>query len=82
MSDSHEITLNVEGMSCGSCVRHVEHALGKVPGVARVAVDHARGEVRVVHDPAAAPVALLVRAVEGAGYDVRAPEPATAGGHP
>lgn len=31
---SHKISLPVEGMTCASCVAHVEKALKAVPGVA------------------------------------------------
>ena len=33
------LVLPIEGMSCASCVRRVEMALGKVPGVASVNVN-------------------------------------------
>ena len=61
------IAIDVTGMTCASCVRRVERALGRVPGVGRVAVSLAseRAQVSIDHpvDPAA-----LVRAVADAGY--------------
>ena len=33
------IELTVEGMTCGSCVKHVKQALQAVPGVVHVEVD-------------------------------------------
>lgn len=41
------IDLQVEGMSCGSCVKHVTQALQSLPGVGGVEVDLASGRVRV-----------------------------------
>ena len=41
------IELDVQGMTCGSCVRHVTKALQSVPGVSRVEVDLANGRARV-----------------------------------
>lgn len=41
------IDLQVEGMSCGSCVKHVTHALQPLPGVSGVEVDLQSGHVRV-----------------------------------
>ena len=34
-----KVTIPVEGMTCASCVAHVEHALAEVPGVTEVAVN-------------------------------------------
>lgn len=41
------IDLEVQGMSCGSCVRHVTEALRPLPGVSGVEVDLQTGRVRV-----------------------------------
>ncbi|XUW99680.1 MAG: copper ion binding protein [Dehalogenimonas sp.] len=61
-------TLNVKGMSCGHCVQHVETALKKVPGVAKVAVDLAKGKASVEYDPAKTTPEALKKAVDAAGY--------------
>ena len=44
------IELNVQGMTCGSCVKHVTKALQSVPGVSRVEVDLVNGRARVEGD--------------------------------
>jgi len=41
------IDLEVQGMSCGSCVKHVTQALQTVAGVSGVEVDLQSGHVRV-----------------------------------
>lgn len=69
-----ETTLDVTGMSCGNCVKHVTEALRGVPGVTAAQVDLAGKLAVVVHDAAAAPVTALVAAVEAAGYEA-APRP-------
>lgn len=69
MSQKEEITLDVRQMTCSSCVRHVEHALREVPGVANVAVALREGKARIERDPSKATVDALIRAVEDAGYD-------------
>jgi len=66
-----ETILNVDGMSCQSCVRHVEGALRKLEGVAAVDVKLQDGKVRVEHDPAKAPVEQMIAAIEDAGYEAR-----------
>ncbi|MDC0684471.1 heavy-metal-associated domain-containing protein [Sorangium atrum] len=67
-----ETMLQVDGMSCPSCVRHIDSALRELGGgVAKVDVRLREGTVVVQHDPTSAPVDALVEAVRGAGYDVR-----------
>ena len=55
----------IEGMSCASCVRRVERAIGKVPGVSAAAVNLAteRATIAGVFD-----VAAIEAAVTKAGY--------------
>ena len=68
----NELTLKVEGMSCGGCVRNVTAALQAVPGVATVEVSLERGEARVGFDAGSVELAALREAVEAAGFDVPA----------
>jgi copper chaperone len=44
------VELDVQGMTCGSCVKHVTKALQSVPGVSHVNVDLANGRARVEGD--------------------------------
>ena len=69
-----EVSLSVGGMTCASCVRRVERAILKVPGVESAAVNLATEKARVSYDPADAGVENLRAAVEGAGYAVGAVE--------
>ena len=73
-----EAVLPVTGMTCASCVRRVERALGKVPGVESVAVNLATERATVAYYPGAATVADFRAAVEKAGYGI-AQEQAGAG---
>src|SRR5579875_2930983 len=69
--DSHsELTLPVEGMTCTSCVRHVERALSRIPGVQAVTVNLANETARVRFDPAQASLSNLAAAIAAAGYRV------------
>jgi len=62
--------LEIEGMTCASCVRRVERALSTVPGVAEVMVNLATGKAEVVPaGPAGPDMAALADAVRAAGYD-------------
>ncbi|WP_158288841.1 heavy metal translocating P-type ATPase [Rubrivivax albus] len=66
------IKLQVEGMTCASCVGRVERALKKVPGVLAAAVNLAAGtaEVRAL---AGTPADTLVAALDRAGYPAHVP---------
>lgn len=64
---SHTTTLGIRGMSCANCVRHVEDALRKIPGVIDVKVDLTGGTARVTHAPNA-DLDAMVTAVDDAGY--------------
>ncbi|MHA6640508.1 heavy metal translocating P-type ATPase [Stutzerimonas frequens] len=65
------IELNIEGMTCASCVGRVERALLKVPGVRSAAVNLAseRAHVEVIGTP---DPAVLIQAVGAAGYQASA----------
>ncbi|MEW6280042.1 MAG: cation transporter, partial [Candidatus Eremiobacterota bacterium] len=65
-----ETTLTVTGMTCASCVRRVEKALGKVPGVSRAEVNLATEQATVGYDAAVADEKGLIQAIERAGYGV------------
>ncbi|WP_080427544.1 heavy metal translocating P-type ATPase [Burkholderia ubonensis] len=74
------IELEIEGMTCASCVARVEKALAGVPGVTRASVNLAT-ERATVDAAAGVTTAQLVDAVRQAGYQatpVAEPEPAIA----
>ncbi len=60
-------TLAVSGMTCAACVRRVERALGKVPGVENAAVNLAT-EQALVTLGGQATINDLIAAVDNAGY--------------
>lgn len=68
---STTLHLQIEGMSCASCVSRVEKALLKVPGVASATVNLATEQASVKVTPDL-PVASLLQAVESAGYGAKA----------
>lgn len=62
------LSFNVDGMTCASCVRHVEHALTSVPGVLSASVNLALEKVDVETAKGNIPAAALMQAVTDAGY--------------
>jgi heavy metal translocating P-type ATPase len=63
--------LGIGGMTCASCVSHVERALAAVPGVDTVTVNLATERAQIVHAQTV-PLAALTSAVVGAGYEALA----------
>jgi len=63
-------TLDVDGMTCASCVTRVERALKRVPGVQEASVNLATQQA-VVTGTEQAQDELLVQALQRAGYDAR-----------
>ena len=65
-----EITLPVSGMTCAACVRKVEKALTRVPGVEQANVNLSAGKAGIAYDPNVASVSAMERAVTDIGYEV------------
>lgn len=66
--------MDVRGMTCAACVRRVERAVRKVPGVHDATVNFVTNQARVSYDPASASSETIAAAIEAAGYEVpRAP---------
>lgn len=63
--------LNVRGMSCGACVRHVSRVLDGLAGVTVRSVEI--GSADVEYDPAAATADRVRQALADAGYPTAAP---------
>lgn len=70
MPQTTQTTLNIEGMSCASCVGRVEKALAALDGVSDVSVNLASESARISVDE---PVRLrdAARALEDLGYPAR-----------
>lgn len=73
-ADGLTITLEITGMTCRSCERHVREALVKVEGVAAAAASLARGTAEVTLTRSVA-MERLVDAVMEAGYDAAVARP-------
>jgi Cu+-exporting ATPase len=81
-ASSAAATLAIEGMTCASCVRRVERALSRTPGVSEASVNLATERATVTWNPDEASLADLTNAVEKAGYsahEIAAPASAAPG---
>ena len=63
------VTLQVLGMSCMSCLAHVEGALQSLPGVIEARVSLNQGNAQVEYLPGAVSTAQMEAAVLAAGYE-------------
>lgn len=63
-------TLNITGMSCQMCVKHVTKALQSINGVTDVVVSLEQGTATVTYNPEIAGLEGFKTAVADAGYAV------------
>ena len=66
------ITLNIDGMTCGGCVKSVTKVLNDLDGVHSATVSLENKNAQVEFDEGKIQIAQLVEAVEDAGFDARA----------
>ena len=64
------ITLNIEGMTCGGCVKSVTNSLNQVAGVQSVDVSLDHNSATISFDDSQAQQSALKEAIEDAGFDV------------
>ncbi|WP_411955582.1 copper chaperone CopZ [Alkalibacillus sp. S2W] len=65
-----EMTLKVQGMSCGHCKQAVQGALKELDGIASVEVNLDTGNVDVTYDEDTVGKEEMEEAIEEQGYDV------------
>lgn len=64
------VTLAIEGMTCGGCVKSVTRVLSELDGVEKVEVSLEQAKVVVTFDETKTNKETLKETVEDAGYDV------------
>jgi len=67
-----QITLQVQGMTCGHCVKSVENSVGAMNGVERVLVELTNGTVAVEYNDNEVNVQNIKDTIEDQGYTVEA----------
>ncbi|MBD8006694.1 copper ion binding protein [Bacillus norwichensis] len=65
-----QVTLKVQGMSCGSCVNKIEGNVGKLSGVESVKVLLSEGEVDVTFNGNTVDLSVIKGAIKDSGYEV------------
>jgi Cu+-exporting ATPase len=66
-----EVELAVQGMTCGACAAKIEKELNEITGV-EAAVNYATETAMVAFDGASISEAIVIKAIEHAGYSARA----------
>ena len=68
---ANQVTLNVQGMSCGHCVKSIENSVGAINGVEKVNVQLNNGTVDVEFNNDV-DVKKITDTIEDQGYSVGA----------
>ena len=66
-----KVTLNVQGMSCGHCVKAVEGSVGALKGVNTVKVELKGSTVDVEYDNQEITLDKIKETIDDQGYDVK-----------
>lgn len=74
MNKVQSITLNIEGMTCASCVARVEKAIIKAQGVRSVSINLASEKAILSIEKDTFKFEEVKKLIEDAGYEVRTPE--------
>lgn len=64
------VTLNVQGMSCGHCVKAIEESVGELEGVNQVNVKLGEALVDVSFNESQVSLEQIKETIEEQGYDV------------
>lgn len=65
-----KIVLNLEPLTCPSCIKKIEGALNKLDGVAEAKVLFNSGKVRAQFDESQIPAEKIADTVAGLGYPI------------
>lgn len=64
------VTLNVQGMSCGHCVKAIEGSVGQLEGVNEVKVKLDAAQVEVSFNETQVSIDTIKETIDDQGYDV------------
>ncbi len=65
-----QVTLKVQGMSCGHCVNSIEGSVGELHGVSKVKVHLEKGTVDVEFNNQEVTLEKIKETIDDQGYDV------------
>ncbi len=62
------VQLDIEGMTCASCVAHVEKAIKTLPGISSATVNLASEKATVSYDTQSADIQAIIKSISDSGY--------------
>ncbi|CAN7635086.1 copper chaperone CopZ [Peribacillus frigoritolerans] len=65
------VTLNVQGMSCGHCVNSIEGSVGQLEGINEVNVKLNDAQVEVTFNESQVSLDIIKETIEDQGYEVK-----------
>ena len=65
-----KLSLKVDGMTCGGCVKSIQNALTEQNGINTATADLNKASVEVEYDSALIAATAIKAAIEAAGFDV------------
>lgn len=69
-----ELNLQIEGMTCASCVNRVEKTLNRLEGVSRASVNLTTEKARIEYDPNTVTLSRIKEVIVKAGYTAKVEE--------
>lgn len=67
-SNSKEVSIPIEGMTCAACAKSIERTVGKLSGVESVSVNLATEKANIKYNPAELRLSEIKQAIAKAGY--------------
>lgn len=67
---ANQVTLQVQGMTCGGCVKSVENSINALSGVEKVNVQLETGKVNIEFNESQTDIKQITDTIEGKGYTV------------
>ncbi|NLK34117.1 MAG: copper-translocating P-type ATPase [Gracilibacteraceae bacterium] len=67
-SNTKEVSVPIEGMTCAACAKSIERAVGKLSGVESVSVNLATEKANIKYNPAELRLSEIKQAIAKAGY--------------
>jgi len=71
-----ELTLEVQGMTCGSCEQAIQTEVGRLPGVRAVRASHEEKRAWVTFERGKVTAGAIIKTINRLGYRASLPKPA------
>ena len=68
-----EVTIPIQGMTCGSCEHHIETEVKRKEGIVEINADHEKASAYVKYDSSKISLDELVAAINETGYKATKP---------